>query len=40
VTGDECYFYHRHIGKNKSAQRCVGKGVNPKKIVRSQKNEP
>ena len=30
MTGDECLFYHTHIGRNKSIKKCVGEGLNPK----------
>jgi hypothetical protein len=39
VTGDECWFYHRHIGKKQLAQSWVGEGENPRIIVRRQQNE-
>jgi hypothetical protein len=37
VRGDGCLFYHRHIGRNKSTQRCVGEGLNPKSSFDSRK---
>ena len=40
VTGDECWFYHRHIGKKQSTQSWVGEGENPRTVVRRQQNEP
>jgi hypothetical protein len=40
VTGDGCWFYHRHIGKKQSTQSWVGEGENPRTVVRRQQNEP
>jgi hypothetical protein len=40
VTGDECWFYHRHFGEKQSTQSCVNEGENPRTIVRLQQNEP
>jgi len=40
VTGDEYWFYHRHIGKKKSTQSWVGEGENLKTVVQRQQNEP
>ena len=39
VTGDECWFYHRQIGKKQSNRCLVAEGEAPRTVVRWQQSE-
>ena len=39
VTGDECWFYHRQIGKKQSNLSWVAEGEAPRTVVRRQQSE-